>query len=427
MDEVTGTLQKKTMKSGKSYYYDVLNIGGKTKWIATGLQINGNKRLAQRRLQEILQEYTEQSAAAASQQACKNEIPSVEGSTGNENQADVLFSEWVKEWLISRKIDVRECTGESYETHARVIVEYFNENQIKLSEISYSDIEEYCKFMLKEGKVNRYTGERSGYAIRTVRSQKFIITSALNWAVKRGLITNNPALTVTVSRKKNRQLARKPVFFTVKEANDYLAFLKDKNDILYGLIYTTLMFGLRRSEVLGLTVQSVDFARRKLYINRTVVKMLHIHDENATKTFDSEREYPLTDELITFFKEVIDQKRLYKKFFGNNYTDNDFLFTWEDGRPFFPDYVSKHHKKMVAMFGKPNLTFHNLRHSTACILYEQGWKAKDIQEWLGHADIVTTMNIYTHIDRAHKQKQAESLSGVLNHEKNTNNSMELLG
>ena len=427
MDEVTGTLQKKTMKSGKSYYYAVLNIGGETKWIATGLQINGNKRLAQRRLQEILQEYTEQSAAAASQQACKNEIPSVEGSTGNENQADVLFSEWVKEWLISRKIDVRECTGESYETHARVIVEYFNENQIKLSEISYSDIEEYCKFMLKEGKVNRYTGERSGYAIRTVRSQKFIITSALNWAVKRGLITNNPALTVTVSRKKNRQLARKPVFFTVKEANDYLTFLKDKNDILYGLIYTTLMFGLRRSEVLGLTVQSVDFARRKLYINRTVVKMLHIHDENATKTFDSEREYPLTDELITFFKEVIDQKRLYKKFFGNNYTDNDFLFTWEDGRPFFPDYVSKHHKKMIAMFGKPNLTFHNLRHSTACILYEQGWKAKDIQEWLGHADIVTTMNIYTHIDRAHKQKQAESLSGVLNHEKNTNNSMELLG
>ena len=196
--------------------------------------------------------------------------------------------------------------------------------------------------MLKEGKVNRYTGERSGYAIRTVRSQKFIITSALNWAVKRGLITNNPALTVTVSRKKNRQLARKPVFFTVKEVNDYLTFLKDKNDILYGLIYTTLMFGLRRSEVLGLTVQSVDFARRKLYINRTVVKMLHIHDENATKTFDSEREYPLTDELITFFKEVIDQKRLYKKFFGNNYTDNDFLFTWEDGRPFFPDYVSKH-------------------------------------------------------------------------------------
>ena len=70
---------------------------------------------------------------------------------------------------------------------------------------------------------------------------------------------------------------------------------------------------------------------------------------------------------------------------------------------------------MVTMFGNSNLTIHNLRHSTACILYEQGWKAKDIQEWLGHADIVTTMNIYTHIDRAHKQRQAESLSGVYEH------------
>ena len=144
--------------------------------------------------------------------------------------------------------------------------------------------------MIKEGKVDRYTGERTGYAIRTVRSQKFIIVSALNWAVKHKMIQSNPALGVTVSRKKNRQLARKPRFFTSEEANQYLQFLKMQEDVLYDMIYVTLVYGLRRSEALGLTEKAIDFERRKLYIRRTVVKMLSIHDEEATKTFDSERE-----------------------------------------------------------------------------------------------------------------------------------------
>lgn len=209
--------------------------------------------------------------------------------------------------------------------------------------------------------------------------------------------------------------SRKPVFFTVKEANDYLSFLKKNDDPLYDLIFATLMYGLRRSEVLGLTVQAVDFKAKKLHINRTVVKIIDIHDEEDTKSFDSERDYPLTDEMINFFRSVILKKKEDKLFFGDNYVQSDFLFTWDDGRSFSPDYVSKHHKKMVERFGKPKLAFHNLRHSTACILYEQGWQAKDIQEWLGHADIYTTMNIYTHIDRAHRETQANSLTGILTH------------
>ena len=419
---MTGTLQKKKMRSGKTYYYAVLNINGKTKWISTGLPVTGNKRIAQKKLQEILANYEKEPCydTVSSQEAIKK----AKGTP--KNQTGILFSDWIKKWLKSREPDVRGCTAESYDTHAKAIISYFSQNKIKLTDLSYSDIEDYCKYMLQEGKVNRYTGEKSGYAIRTVRSQKFIITSALNWAVKHQLIQNNPAQNITVSRKKNRQLAKKPVFLNLQEATQYLNFLKNENDLLYNLIYTTLIYGLRRSEVLGLTEQSLDFKQKKLYINRTIVKMVHIHDENATKTFDSEREYPLTDEMVDFFKNVLAQKNLFKKYYGKNYIQTDFLFTWEDGRPFLPDYVSKHHKKMATAFGKPDLTFHNLRHSTACILYEQGWKAKDIQEWLGHADIITTMNIYTHIDRAHKQKQAESLNGVLANDYFTNNSNNLL-
>ena len=65
------------------------------------------------------------------------------------------------------------------------------------------------------------------------------------------------------------------------------------------------------------------------------------------------------------------------------------------------------------MFGNSNLTFHNLRHSTACILYEQGWKAKDIQEWLGHSTYSTTANLYTHLESNTKNVSANVLANAI--------------
>ncbi len=59
------------------------------------------------------------------------------------------------------------------------------------------------------------------------------------------------------------------------------------------------------------------------------------------------------------------------------------------------------------------MTFHALCHSTASMLFELGWHPKDIQEWLGHADFYTTMNIYTHIQKYHTKQKSEQLNGVL--------------
>ncbi len=58
------------------------------------------------------------------------------------------------------------------------------------------------------------------------------------------------------------------------------------------------------------------------------------------------------------------------------------------------------------------IRFHDVRHSTASILYDKGWKLKDIQEWLGHADISTTGNIYTHITKQRKEMIGKDLTGL---------------
>jgi integrase len=58
------------------------------------------------------------------------------------------------------------------------------------------------------------------------------------------------------------------------------------------------------------------------------------------------------------------------------------------------------------------MRFHDIRHSTASILYDAGWELKDIQEWLGHSDIETTGNIYTHISKIRKEKKGMELAGT---------------
>ncbi|MCC8101199.1 MAG: site-specific integrase [Clostridiales bacterium] len=267
--------------------------------------------------------------------------------------------------------------------------------------------------MLTSGKGNPRTGETSGLSVRTVWEYKFIINSALNKAVANEIIPSNPALNIRVTNKTKKQLARKINFFTTEEANDFLDYVYGENDVLADLICATLFFGLRRSEVIAIRIQSIDFQNHRLNIDHTIVKMLTLQEKDDTKTPDSNRSYPLTGEMEDFFRRVIERKKENAAYFGDTYQENEYAFTWDDGRPFAPDFVYHHFTRLIKKYGRPGFTFHNLRHSTASILYEQGWHPKGIQEWLGHADFYTTMNIYTHLDKCHRAEKARALDEIL--------------
>lgn len=148
-------------------------------------------------------------------------------------------------------------------------------------------------------------------------------------------------------------------------------------------------------------------------IERTVVTVTTEHRKERTKTPDSNRVYYLTPDMEQFFQNVLKKKKENQLFYGDTYIHNKEIFVLEDGHNFRPDYVYHHFKSLAEKFGRPDMTFHALRHSTASMLFELGWHPKEIQDWLGHADFYTTMNIYTHIQKSLSHTNAERLVGVL--------------
>ena len=121
----------------------------------------------------------------------------------------------------------------------------------------------------------------------------------------------------------------------------------------------------------------------------------------------------MTEEIRNIFLALTAEQEEDRRLFGKGYQENDYVFKWPDGHPFATDYVTKYFAKMLKRCGLPHIRFHELRHSCASILLNDGCSLKDVQEWLGHANIQMTANIYGHLDLGRKQTVAENLSARL--------------
>ncbi len=155
---------------------------------------------------------------------------------------------------------------------------------------------------------------------------------------------------------------------------------------------------------------AIDFENDTLKIQHTVVKQKTVIAKDSTKSATSRRVYPLLSEVREVLYKLLERKRQDKIDFGSAYKESDYVFVWNDGTPLSPDYVTRTFRSVLERNGLPHMRYHDFRHSTASILYDKGWELKDIQEWLGHADISTTGNIYTHISKLRKETIGKDLS-----------------
>ena len=387
---MTGSLQIKNNK-----YYLVLNTyengKRKPKWIATELAAKGNKTRAQKLLRDTLKEYEQAEEARAEQEANRSLMP---------------FTEAIRLWYEDKISDfehpIDEVTKQGYDTLMKNhVYPYFRENGFRLCEITKDNLQEFISEKAKNGKLNGM----GGLAPRSLKLIKNIVNQTLQFCVAEGMIPSNPCPFVKLPACQRYEAK----FYTKSQIDELLE--KIKSEPLYPLIRLTALYGLRRSEALGLCWDCVNFEAETITIRRTVSKVTTVVAKDKTKNNSSRRSFPMTPDIKQLLLELQTQQEKDKKFFGKEYHDCDYVFRWPDGRPFSPDYVSDKFPRLLKANNMPKIRFHELRHSAASNLLSMGFSLKDVQEWLGHSDIKTTANIYGHLDAKRKKSMAEALSG----------------
>ena len=379
---MTGSLQE---KNGK--FYMVLNtqVNGKRKlkWISTGLTVKGNKRRAEQLLRETLQAY---------ESGQKKATP------------DVLFGDYLRSWLdgVRRKVD--EVTYQGYEVLAlRQVVPWFEKRGVKLADVTLELLQEYVDEKASSGRKDGM----GGLSPRSLRLHKNILSQTLTEAVKGGLLPSNPCQHVVLPKS----VRYESHFYTADQLNQFFQAIRDEP--LYPLLKITAIYGLRRSEVLGLKWDSIDFDAGTVTIRHTVSKVTKAVEKDKTKNATSYRSFPLTEEARTIFQTAQAEEKENRRLCGRQYQENDYVFKWDDGRPYSPDYITKKFPALLKAHGMPHIRLHELRHSCASLLINAGFTLKDVQEWMGHADIKMTANIYGHLDVSRKQTMAAKLAGDL--------------
>lgn len=376
---MTGSLQSKNDK-----FYVVLNIyedgKRKRKWISTGLSCKGNKRKAEQVLRDTLQQYERQSLTAGS---------------------DILLSAYIRHWLSIAERKVDAVTYQGYEVLANSqILPYFDEKAIRLKDTSVDVLQAYFDEKRLQGRKDG----KGGLSAATLRRHKNILHQALNEAVKNNLLPSNPCQFVVLPKQEPYQSS----YYSAEQLQSLFDAIQD--DPLCPLVKITAIYGLRRSELLGLKWDSLDFDANRLTIRHTVAKVTEVVEKDKTKNASSFRSFPLTDEARSIFLAAKARERENRLLFGSAYQENDYVFKWDDGRPYPPDYITKHFSKLLKKHSLPHIRFHELRHSCASLLLNSGFTLKDVQEWMGHADIKMTANIYGHLDVTRKLSMAEKLS-----------------
>jgi integrase len=242
----------------------------------------------------------------------------------------------------------------------------------------------------------------------TVTYVHAVLKSALEHAVREDELPRNVARNVKTTTPRPRRF--QPL--TAAEARRLLH--EANGDRLHALYELGLRTGLRKGELLGLRWEDLDLdggtATIHRSLQRTRTQGLTVLN---TKTLASERRIALPTECISSLKIHQERQDEERQTAGTSWTDNGLVFTTPKGRPLDPTNLTRRFRRLLHGAGLRTIRFHDLRHSTATLLLEQGVELVVIKELLGHAHIGVTAGVYAHV-RLRLQRQAiDTLGSIL--------------
>lgn len=399
-------------KKGKIYVvvdYRDENGNRKKKWLKTGLDKDAKKKEVNKVTEQIVTDFYNTIALDKRIQIKDETTTTVPVATVNmpsakETSGLIKLIDFMDKWLEYKKSKVAKLTHQCYAGGVRDAKEFFGDKDLYLQDVKPLDIQEYYNSIIKRGCKNS-----------TLKNRHLCMHNLFEYAVKLDLIPYNP--TSRVERPKAEK--HEATFYSKSELDELFKAFKDNRIEL--IVHIAAYYGLRRSEIIGLQWDSINFEQKTISIRRKVITYIDENGHSKTiceenlKTQATRRTLPLIPHIEKMLLKKKQSQEHFRKLLRGGYCNDylNYICTDDFGVLIKPEYVTAHFKKVVDKNGLRYLRFHDLRHTCASLLLSQHIPLKSIQDWLGHANFETTANIYSHLDFSSRIESADKIANVL--------------
>ena len=322
----------------------------------------------------------------------------------------VTFEELANEWiaLMEKTEELKPSTivmlkGCRSRTYAAI-------GQNLVTDINYRQIQKFILSLSEDG-VNMQNGK--GLSVKSQQHYINFISDVMRYAMKCGLITQNPCTGITTVKTPTKE--RRP--YTLEEEVALLDRLTEKAPLKYQVIFRFLIYcGLRRGEVLGLEWKDIDFESGVCTIQRTSqYRGLGVGIYTSTpKTKSSCRSLKLPDELLTILRRYkLEQNNTIVQL-GDEWHPTDRLFTQWNGLVMHPTCPFNWLQRFCERENLPFRGLHSFRHAFATEMITSGQiDIKTVSAILGHSEVSTTLDIYTHEVQSASAKAMDFVTKVI--------------
>ena len=322
------------------------------------------------------------------------------------NEDKLTVSDWFYSWLFDyRKQDLKPKSFQRYHGIYKNYIENTDFGNIKLNDLRTTHLQRHYKKLLD-----------NGVTPTTIRQINTNLKTCLNEAERQGYIQKNWCKLVTLPKKEDNKEVK---VLTKQEQEKFLEAIKGHElELLYIVALGT---GLRIGEILGLKWSDIDFKNNELHVNRSLQKAAIYEDdkivryevqETTPKTKNSLRTIPVPQNII---KKLIAHKKEQNEIIlllQEEYDNKNYVFCNKLGKPIEDKRPGRNLKTILTSISIEPIKFHALRHTYATRLFEAGIPPKTVQHLMGHSDIETTMNIYTHVMKEQKLEAIEKINNI---------------
>lgn len=303
---------------------------------------------------------------------------------------ETTFKYWSERWLEVSAYEVKGTTHKQYIGGVRQLNKTFGDNSIY--EITPKMVQDYLNELFLKGKSKS-----------TINKRKYLVQQIYRYVNLQGIIVANPCLLVKAPRMASQESRRSLTEDEIRQ------IIKQRHANPFGFYAFCLLFlGLRRSEMMALRWEDIDFAQEVIRINKVVIYLNSKPELNyVLKNGWREREIPIPDLLLHELKRcvVLEGSSVFRK---------GFIFSDQPETLMNENAINRRWAAYRNKAGLDNVTQHMVRHTYATLLYDADIDIKAAAALMGHRDERTTLIVYTHINKEREAKKAvKKLNGYI--------------